>query len=165
MKSRHGVRMSVGGMAAILCLSMCPAAWAELCFTSFGGTVHLQFATTAVALRAVGTQTFGGRVFGALAPCAGLREWPVTATKDSKSGQIILAFRAMTVDAAGCGAVDEIVNLNPRTLSGPLQLHNDRNNFSNTSTLVPAACIAPLSKAAPLALEPKKQDLQGNTVP
>jgi hypothetical protein len=56
------------------------------------------------------------------------------------------------VDAAGCGAVDEIAALSPTTLSGPFELHNDRNNFSNTNTLMPAPCVpVPLlaSQAAP----------------
>ena len=72
----------------------------------------------------------------------------------------MLGYRAMTVDAAGCGAVDEIAALNPSTLSGPFQLHNDRNNFSNTSTLTPAPCAAvPLlaNQAAPVASGQKDQ--------
>jgi len=64
------------------------------------------------------------------------------------------------VDAPGCGAVDLIVSLNRLTLSGQLQLHNDRNNFSNTSTLTPAPCVAvPLlaNQAAPVASGQKDQ--------
>jgi hypothetical protein len=79
---------------------------------------------------------------------------------------VVLGYRAMTVDAAGCGAVDEIAPLSPSTLAGPLQLHNDRNNFSNTSTLTPAPCVAvPLlaSQAAPVASGQKDQ--AGNSAP
>ena len=65
---------------------------------------------------------------------------------------MILSFRAMTADAPNCGAVDYIVNLNAAGTSGPLQLHNDRANFSNTSTLAQAPCTSPvLNVAAPLA--------------
>jgi hypothetical protein len=70
----------------------------------------------------------------------------------------------MTVDAAGCGAVDEIAALSPTTLSGPFQLHNDRNNFSNTNTLTPAPCVpVPLlaAQAAPAAAGQK--DPAGNS--
>lgn len=167
MKTRQYLRLFVGGIAGILCLTMGSFAWAEKCFTAFGGTVHYQFATIATTLKATGTRTFGGRTFGDLASCAGLNQWPVTATvtKVPESTQIILAFRAMTVDAGSCGAVDYIVNLNSTNLSGPLELHNDRTNFSNTSTLVPAACIKPLSTAAPAALGPADEDSQGNVVP
>jgi hypothetical protein len=163
MKSKQGVRLFVGGIAVILCLAVSPRAWAEKCFTSFSGTVHIQLETTTAALQAQGTQSFGGRIFGSLSPCAGLNQWPVIATKVTKGTQVILAFRAMTVDAASCGAVDEIAKLASGTLSGPLQLHNDRNNFSNTSTLVPAACTNPAAAAALAA--PAGKDKQGNVVP
>jgi len=125
----------------------------------FNGSVHLQLETTAAALKAPGTLSIGGRIFGALSPCAGLNQWPVIATKVTKGTQVILAYRAMTVDAAACGAVDEIANLAAATLSGPLQLHNDRNNFSNTTTLVAAPCANPLAKAA---AAPAGKDTQGN---
>lgn len=84
-----------------------------------------------------------GRVFGALVPCAKLTQWPVMGAVVVDGDQIVLAFRAMTVDAATCGAVDHIVRLDPATLSGPLQLHNNRNDFSDVSALVSAACASP----------------------
>lgn len=119
---------------------------AEVCFTGFNGGVHYQLQTTVNQLKTPGTKLISGRIFGSLSPCAGLNEWPLIVSSIKKNNSsLILAFRSMTVDTTGCGAVDNIVNLNPSTLSGPLQLHNDRNNFSNTTTLVSAPCIEPSS--------------------
>lgn len=160
------LRGLVTGMAALLLIAAAPIAdAAEVCFTAFGGSVHYQFKTSTNRLKAVGTKPIAGRVFGALAACAGLTQWPITGTAISRSSQIILGFRAMTVDAAACGAVDLIVDLDPATLSGPLQLHNDRNNGSNTSTLVPAACINPLALGEAGLLAAGQADVQGNVVP
>ena len=92
-----------------------------------------------------------GVVFGALAACAGQTHWPLVGTAVANNKVVVLGFRAMTVDAAGCGAVDEIAALSPTTLSGPFQLHNDRNNFSNTNTLTPAPCVPVPSLAAQAA--------------
>ncbi len=165
MNDKRYVKSAVTGMAALFSLAVCPIAQATTCFSAFGGAIHYHFSISSLALKTPGTKTFSGQTFGALVPCAGLDQWPVTATANVKNGQIILGFRAMTVDAAGCGAVDYIVNLDPHTLSGPLELHNDRNNFSNTSTLAPAACVNPPSATALAPLSSIREDLQGNRVP
>lgn len=126
-------------VVSVALLALPPAASADTCFTVFGST-HVQFKET---ITAAGYHSLTGVIFGGLAPCAGLTHWPVVGAAYTESGSIVVAYRAMTVDASGCGAVDNIANLNPTTLSGPLQLHNDRNNFSNTSTLTKSACAAP----------------------
>ena len=139
---------------------------AQTCFTAFGGTIHYQFASSVAAFKAIGIRNVAGVTFGALSPCAGLTHWPLVGTEVSDKEKIVLGFRAMTVDAPGCGAVDLIVSLSPRTLSGQLQLHNDRNNFSNTTTLTQAPCVpVPLlaTRAAPVTGGQK--DEAGNSTP
>jgi hypothetical protein len=145
---------------ALALVSMQNAARADVCFTAFGGSIHYQFAGTTSAFRAIGTRNLAGVTFGSLVPCAGLTHWPLVGTEVANGRSIILGFRAMTVDASSCGAVDFIVALNPTRLSGPLQLHNDRTNSSNSSTLVPAACVAPPAVAP---LQPGEEDVNGNT--
>jgi len=143
----------------------------EMCFTGFDGTIHYQFSIKERDLANKETKPFQGRVFGALVPCAGLKQWPLIATKITDNDQIILAFRAMTADAASCGSIDYIVQLDESSLSGLLQLHNDRNEFSNTSTFVPAACADPPAMTAPDPREPRRENLRsgvdshGNAVP
>jgi len=152
------------GLGAMLSLAVTPLSEAaEVCFTTFGGGTHVQFKTTATRLKAAGEKALVGRIFGGLAPCAGLNQWPLTGVAIASGNQIILGFRASTVDAAGCGAVDYIVNLDATSLSGPLQLHNDRNNGSNTSTLNPAACANPFGEGEPSSLA--GEDPNGNIVP
>jgi hypothetical protein len=165
MKLRQYRKVLLAGVAGILGLIMSSFASAENCFTAFNGDVYYQFDITTAELKAKGTSTFGGRTFGKLVTCAGLNWWPITATKVRKGNKIILAFRAMTVDSNNCGAVDHIVTLNPVTLSGPLELHNDRKNFGNSSTLVPAACIVPSSVASFATFGSGETDPQGNVMP
>jgi hypothetical protein len=52
--------------------------------------------------------------------------------------------------------------LNPTTLSGPFELHNDRNNFSNTNTLMPAPCV-PVPLLAGQAAPAGQNDPAGNS--
>jgi hypothetical protein len=154
----------LAGVAIVPILAGAGPASAQACFTAFGGSVHYQFTLTPAQLKAPGIRNVAGVVFGALAACAGQTHWPLVGTAVANSRVVVLGYRAMTVDAAGCGAVDDIAALSPTTLSGPFQLHNDRNNFSNTSTLTPAPCVAvPLlaAEAAPGAAGQK--DPAGNS--
>lgn len=122
----------------------------ETCFTGFDGTVHYQFSIKKHLPSSDGAFPLQGRVFGALVSCAGLAQWPVMGTVVVDGEQLILAFRAMTVDAATCGAIDYIVHLDSATLSGPLQLYNNRKDFSNESTLIPATCTSPATTVGPV---------------
>lgn len=140
------------------------AASAQTCFTAFGGSIHYQFTASAAVFKAPGTRSLAGVTFGALAGCAGLTHWPLVATEVSDRQKIVLGIRALTVDAAGCGAVDYIASVSQSGLSGPLQLHNDRNNFSNTSTLTPAPCaVVPLIATAAAAVAGGQKDKAGNS--
>jgi hypothetical protein len=115
----------------------------ELCFSGFGGTVFYVF--NAAGLTSVGrvVSPLAGRISGTpgtLAQCAGLSEWPIFGSAVVSGGQVTLAFRAMTVDAAACGAVDNIANFNLFTGSGSLQIFNQRSGFSNTTTFTSISC-------------------------
>ena len=134
MKLSRQKKLLTTGIAVLPILVGGTPALAQACFTAFGGSVHYQFSLTPAALRAPGIRNVAGVVFGGLAPCAGQTHWPLVGTAVANAKVVVLGYRAMTVDAAGCGAVDEIAALSPSTLAGPLQLHNDRNNFSNTRT-------------------------------
>jgi hypothetical protein len=48
-----------------------------------------------------------------------------------------------------CGAVDVTVTLSPATLSGQLQLFNERTHFGNSSPFERTACVA-IPAAKPL---------------
>jgi len=165
IRTARAPRWLVIGSGVLLCMAMAPLSQAaEVCFTTFGGATHVQLKGTANRLKAAGAKNVSGRIFGStLAPCAGLNQWPVVGTAVTAGNQVILAFRAMTVDAAACGAVDEIVTLDATTLSGPLQLHNDRNDFSNTTTMVSAPCSNPLTEGEPTSLA--GEDSNGNVAP
>jgi len=174
MRKKVKVKLLAGATAAVLALSTHAdqrgsgrdreddrsAKIAEICFTAFEGTVHYQFSLQGRPPSGDGAFPLQGRVFGALVPCAGLGQWPVTGTLVVDGDQIVMGFRALTVDAASCGAVDYIVRLDPATLAGPLQLHNNRKDFSNESTLVPAACARP-----PAPIEPGQRRLGGGADP
>ena len=51
-----------------------------------------------------------------------------------------MGYRAETADASECGAVDFTVDLDPSTMTGTLQLYNERTNFGNTDTLTKSKC-------------------------
>ena len=137
-------------IAAVSVLGASPAS-ADVCFTGFSGTVHYQFAGTLAGFKTLGQRAAPGVIFGSLSSCAGLTHWPLVGAESVKSTSIVLGFRAMTVDASGCGAVDYIVSLDPVKLTGTMQLHNDRNNFSNSTALQPATCatVPALALSAP----------------
>ena len=158
-------KLMVGGIIAATFAGVTTAS-AQTCFTAFGGTIHYQFALSVAAFKAPGIRNVAGVTFGALSHCAGQTHWPLVGTEVSDREKIVLGFRAMTVDAPGCGAVDYIVSLSPGTLNGPLQLHNDRNNFSNTSTLTPAPCVpVPLLAARAAPVTGGQKDQAGNGGP
>lgn len=181
MKKNHKTELLAGVTAAVLALAAhadprgfdlgqedgdCGGNTTEICFTAFGGTVHYQFSLDGCPPSGDGAFSLHGRVFGALVPCAGLGQWPVVGTAVVDGAQIVLGFRAMTVDAASCGAVDYIVRLDPATLVGSLQLHNGRNDFSNESTLAPVACARPPAPAGFDRRAPRGgADPQGNPAP
>ena len=148
-------------MGVSTALSANPAL-AETCFSAFGGSVHYNFPIASTKFTTPGIYSTPGVIFGSLSSCAGLLKWPLIGTVVVTKTQAILAFRAMTVDASSCGAVDSIVNLSINPLSGPLQLHNDRTNFSNSTTFTVSTCTTPpVNDAAPFV--PKSgRDAEGN---
>ncbi len=152
------MRTVVRAIAICLTIAAGTAFAGQQCFTAFGGTVTYAFNAKVTSKKAL-----SGRIFGSLASCAGLTAWPIvgSAFTNASKTQITLAFRAMTVDAAACGAVDHIVTLSLPGLTGNLELHNDRNSVSNTSAITVADCPA----AIPPAVVPRSvggADVFGN---
>jgi hypothetical protein len=141
-----------------------PAEAASTCFNGFGGTIHYNFAVAPTTFATPGTFSTPVVEFDKLSSCAGLKKWPIVGTVTVTATSVVLAFRALTVDAAGCGATDNIVGMSPRKLSGSLQLHNDRSDFSNTGTFVEASCVTPPPASADATAAPAAQgsDAQGN---
>jgi hypothetical protein len=131
--------------AATLGAAPAMAAPAETCFTAFSGTVHYQFAAKSSAFTGTGTHSIPGVVFGDLTSCAGLNRWGVVGTATGDGTNTILGLRDETADASSCGAVDVTVSLSPTTLTGPLQLFNERTDFGNSDTLTKATCVTPPS--------------------
>jgi hypothetical protein len=143
IKRRDLGRIAVAGGVLIGTAVAAPLAQAETCFSGFGGTVKYNFAPGPATFTTPGTYSVPGVTFGALSPCAGLKKWPIVGTVTVTTTSVVLAFRALTVSAASCGAVDNIVAMTPRKLSGLLQLHNDRTKGSNSTTFSQTACVAP----------------------
>ena|SRR5215469_2394392 len=111
------------------------------CFSVFSGAATVEFDSPVTS-----SKPLTGRIFGGgLSSCAGLSAWPVfgSSFKDA-SGDIEVAFRAMTVDTTNCGAVDWIVTLSGNPLSGDGQFVNDRHDSGNTTTVTQVACPKPL---------------------
>jgi hypothetical protein len=161
-------RKSLLGGIAIMTLAGATAASAQqICFTAFGRSTHFQFASSVPAFKAAGIRNVAGVMFGAgLIPCAGLTHWPLVGAEVSDRQKIVLGFRAMTVAARRCGALDFIVPLSQATLTGPLQVHNDRFDTSNISTLAPAACVpVPLVATQAVPLPEGQKDQFGNGAP
>ncbi len=123
---KHAIVVIVG--AALLAPSMALAA--PQCFKVFRG-VYVRFEQPVTTT----TTAQNGRTWGALSSCAGLSSWPVVGSSHrSKKDGLILAFRAFTVDADTCGAVDFIGTLEGKPLSGPFQLFNQRAGSGNSGT-------------------------------
>ncbi len=136
------------------------SASAKQCFSLFSGEVTLEVNSSVTSSGALSGRVFGG----GLSSCGGLSAWPIVGSAfKNNSGGITLAVRSMTVDAAGCGAVDYLVPLAGKPLSGPAQFHNDRNNVSSTTTMTQVACPKPLPGAQPGAASMTGPDAQGNT--
>ncbi len=144
--SKHRLLRTIPAFVAAASIAT-PALTAQTCFTAFGGSVHYQFAAPVTAFTARGTRDIPGVLFGALSPCAGLSFWGVVGTATNDGTTTVLGLRDETADATGCGAVDVTISLSPSTLSGPLQLYNERTNFGNTSTLQRARCETPPATA------------------
>jgi hypothetical protein len=138
------VKRSLAAIVGALLLAPGMALAAPQCFQPFSG-VYIRFeqplTSTATAQH--------GRVFGALSGCAGLVSWPVVGSSHrSKTDGLVVAFRAFTVDANNCGAVDWIGTLKGKPLSGPFQLFNQRTNFGNSGTWTQVSCPAPPEERA-----------------
>ena len=152
MRIKRGIAIIVG--AALLAPGMALAA--PQCFQVFSG-VYLRFEQPVTD----STVARNGRVWGALSSCAGLSSWPVVGNSyHSKTDGLVVAFRAFTVDANNCGAVDWIGTMSGKPLSGPFQLFNQRSNFGSSGTWTQIKCPAPPHDGAKL---PAGVDPLGNT--
>ncbi len=141
MHIKHTRRLTAAGLGLLASLAS-TSSFASTCFTAFSGSTHFQFVGQPTTFTTAGVRPVVGVVFGQLGNCAGLSHWPLIGAVTVNATSAVLGFRAMTADAASCGGTDITVNLNPATLSGPMQSFNERASFGNTTTLVPAACIA-----------------------
>jgi hypothetical protein len=121
---------------------------APQCFQPFTG-VYVRFEQPVTST----TTPQHGRTWGALSSCAGLASWPVVGSSHhSKTDGLVLSYRAFTLDANNCGAVDFIGTLKGKPLSGPFQLFNQRSNFGNTGTWTEVKCpVPPKNRAEPPA--------------
>jgi hypothetical protein len=157
---------------SVLAMSPLPVHAQAACFSAFNGTVFFVFNISGATVDHRVVSPLSGRVSGTLSACAGLSEWPVvgSAILNASGTQATLAFRSFTVDAAGCGATDNIVALTLPVGSGTLQMNNVRSNFSNTTTLNMIPCsAAPASEdgsANGVGLVPRGTvDVLGNVLP
>jgi len=133
------MKRSMAVIVGVLLLAPGVALAGPQCFQVFNG-VYIRFnesvTNTTVAHR--------GRTWGALSGCAGLVGWPIVGSSHlSKTDGLVLEYRAFTVDANNCGAVDFIGTLKGKPLSGPFQLFNQRTNFGSTGTWTEVACPTP----------------------
>jgi len=138
------IKRSIAVLVSAALLAPGLAMAAPQCFSPFSG-VYIRFeqpVTDSAVAR-------NGRVFGALTSCAGLSSWPVVGNSyHSKTDGLVVAFRAFTVDAGSCGAVDWIGTLSGKPLSGPFQLFNERTNFGNSGTWTQVTCPKPPEEKA-----------------
>ena len=147
MRIRQSIAVLVG---AALLAPMALAA--PQCFSPFSG-VYIRFeqpVTDSSVAR-------NGRVWGALSSCDGLSSWPVVGNSyHSNADGLVVAFRAFTVDANNCGAVDWIGTLKGKPLSGPFELFNQRTNFGNSGTWTEITCPTPPEHAVkpPAGVDP-----------
>ncbi len=161
--SRNTCIRTLAASALVSITLAAPLANAETCFSAFTGTVHYNFSVAATKFATPGTFSAPGVVFGSLSACAGLSKWPIIGTATVTKTSVVLAFRAMTVDATSCGATDDIVTgMTPASLSGTLQLDNLRTNFGNTSAFAQSTCTTPPPKAEAEAAASPGVDAQGN---
>ena len=163
MHITHTRRLTATGLGLLASLAS-TSSFASTCFTAFGTNTHFQFVGQPTTFTTAGVRPVVGVVFGQLFECAGLRHWPMIGAVTVGATSAVLGFRLMTADAASCSGTDVTVNLNLAGLSGPMQTFNERANFGNSSTLVPAACIAAPSNvvAAGSAAQATGRDSMGN---
>jgi hypothetical protein len=142
------VKRSIAAFVGALLLAPGMALAAPQFFQPFSG-VYIRFNQPVSSA----TTALNGRVFGSLSSCDGLVSWPlVGSAHHSKTDGLVVAFRAFTVDANNCGAVDWIGKLSGKPLSGPFQLFNQRTNFGSTGTWTQVKCpTPPQEQAAPPA--------------
>jgi len=140
---KRSIAVIVG--AALLAPSMALAAPQFQCFQVFTG-VYIRFNQR---VKFNTTAALNGRTWGALSGCDGLSSWPIVGSSHhSKTDGLVLAYRAMTVDANTCGAVDFIGTLKGNPLSGPFQLFNQRTNFGSSGTWTQIKCPTPPENGA-----------------
>ena len=163
MDIKHIRRLTATGLGLLASLASTPS-FASTCFTSFGGAIHFQFVGQPTTFTTAGVRPVTGVVFGQLTECAGLQHWPIIGAVTVSASSAVLGVRLMTADKLQCSGTDMTVDLNTATLSGPAQTFNERANFGNSTTLVPAACIAAPSNiaAAEGAVQAVGRDPMGN---
>lgn len=162
MKCHDLIRIAVGGAVAIVTAVAAPVD-AAVCFSGFSNTVKYNFEVTPATFTTPGTYSVPGVEFGKLTRCAGLTKWPIVGTVTVTPTSVVLGFRALTVAVSACGATDYIVAMTPKRLSGVVQLHNDRNNFSNSSAFTQTLCtVPPPEDAFPAVATQRGFDPQGN---
>ncbi len=163
MNLKQTRRLTATSLGLLASLASTPS-FASTCFTSFGGTIHFQFVGQPTTFTIAGVRPVAGVVFGQLTECAGLQHWPIVGAVTVNATSAVLGVRLMTADKLECSGTDVTANLNTATLSGPAQTFNDRANFGNSTTLVPAACIAAPSNivAAEGAVQSAGRDSMGN---
>ena len=133
--------------SAVFFFTMTSAAHAEdLCLAGFNGRVTWAF--NLMQLFPFSGSSGGpvtGRSFGTnLAPCRTNGNFPLdgTMTLDGPN-QLVIGFIVHAVNPpTSCGSIELKIVLNLTTLSGPLGLHNARNNFDNTTTVSLISCPA-----------------------
>jgi hypothetical protein len=154
MRIKRAIAVIVG--AALLAPSMALAAPQFQCFQVFSG-VYIRFNQR---VKFNTTAALNGRTWGALSGCDGLSSWPIVGSSHhSKTDGLVLAYRAMTVDANNCGAVDFIGTLKGNPLSGPFQLFNQRTDFGTSGTWTEIKCPTPPENGVQL---PAGVDALGN---
>jgi hypothetical protein len=147
-----GIKQSIAVLVGAVLLAPGLAVAAPQCFQVFSG-VYVRFEQPITYTETAQT----GRTWGALSMCDGLVSWPVIGSSHhSKKDGLTLAYRAMTVDANTCGAVDFIGTLKGTPLSGPFQLFNQRTNFGNSGTWTEITCPHPPEDGAkpPVGVDP-----------
>jgi hypothetical protein len=139
-----GIKRSIAVIVSAVLLAPGLALAAPQCFQVFSG-VYVRFEQP-ITLTETAQE---GRTWGALSPCDGLVSWPVVGSSHrSKKDGLTLAYRAFTVDANTCGAVDFIGTLKGNPLSGPFELFNQRTNFGSSGTWTEITCPTPPEKGA-----------------
>ena len=134
------------------------SASARQCFSLFGGADTVEINTSVTD-----SGPLNGREFGTDETDCGLAAFPIIGSAfKSSNGNIIFAFRSMTANDSNCGAVDFVVPLSGKPLSGTAQLRNDHNDFTNSTTMTQITCPKKLPGAEPSEAPSNGRDNQGN---